>query len=322
MLALVTHRVDPLILPNFLKSSSRNLKLHLFPVRINNRTKQGRSKSITINNIGSFGGYGLPLVPPPPPEPVKFPRKRLNQRFAVLLLRSTYETVDALDFIAMDQFQKKFWKLRQSEYEPYTIQYLPIKFTQGELSDPLYFDFISFAQHLTISNQIPDSPQVFTEREGADGGERVVRRAQQYQDNTRLPVELGLLAGDLVYQGISQGFQDAVFNGPLPCASPSFDCALAGVKRLAEVFMENGYCIKANVTDIEKSSTTSGTFKVRYEGTATLWSVAALASRRSIVKNGYTANTTSAFLRASGFQNSSFNVKNTDTSIEEVWTIL
>ena len=35
------------------------------------------------------------------PEPVAFPRKALDQRFAVLLLRSTYEAVDALDFIAM-----------------------------------------------------------------------------------------------------------------------------------------------------------------------------------------------------------------------------
>ena len=30
-----------------------------------------------------------------------FPRKALDQRFAVLLLRSTYDAVDALDFIAM-----------------------------------------------------------------------------------------------------------------------------------------------------------------------------------------------------------------------------
>ena len=36
-----------------------------------------------------------------PPEPVAFPRKVLDQRFAVLLLRSTYDAVDALDFIAM-----------------------------------------------------------------------------------------------------------------------------------------------------------------------------------------------------------------------------
>ena len=39
------------------------------------------------------------------PEPVKFPRKTLDQRFAVLLMRSSYDAVDALDFIPMDKFE-------------------------------------------------------------------------------------------------------------------------------------------------------------------------------------------------------------------------
>ena len=37
-------------------------------------------------------GFSLPL----PPEPVRFPRAPLNIKFAVLLLRSGYETVDAM----------------------------------------------------------------------------------------------------------------------------------------------------------------------------------------------------------------------------------
>ncbi len=102
-----------------------------------------------------------------PPEPVAFPRKVLDHRFAVLLLRSTYDAVDALDFIAMvgpgtstvsgmtlsqsicsckhgvykrsgtklacslqDQFQIQFWKTRQAEYEPYLLQYSPIRVRQ------------------------------------------------------------------------------------------------------------------------------------------------------------------------------------------------
>lgn len=36
-------------------------------------------------------------------------RKQLNLNFAILLMRSTYEAVDALDFIPMDKFQIKFW---------------------------------------------------------------------------------------------------------------------------------------------------------------------------------------------------------------------
>lgn len=35
------------------------------------------------------------------PEPVLFPRRALNQIFAVLLMRSAYEAVDTLEFIPM-----------------------------------------------------------------------------------------------------------------------------------------------------------------------------------------------------------------------------
>ena len=38
---------------------------------------------------------------PPQPEPVLFPRRALDQRFAVLLLNSMYDAVDSLDFIPM-----------------------------------------------------------------------------------------------------------------------------------------------------------------------------------------------------------------------------
>ncbi len=38
---------------------------------------------------------------PSQPEPVLFPRKALDQRFAILLLNSMYDAVDSLDFIPM-----------------------------------------------------------------------------------------------------------------------------------------------------------------------------------------------------------------------------
>lgn len=128
----------------------------------------------TVRHVQTAASFSLPqnfdfshLLPP---EPVAFPRKVLDQRFAVLLLRSTYDAVDALDFIAMvgpgtssvsgmtllatksssstcdcdihkhcgtklayslqDQFQIQFWKTRQAEYEPYLLQYSPIRVRQ------------------------------------------------------------------------------------------------------------------------------------------------------------------------------------------------
>lgn len=81
----------------------------------------------------AFSSFSLPS----PPEPVLFPRKMLNLKFAVLLMRSAYEAVDALDFIPMDKFQIKFWKLRQSEVEPYTLQCRPLRVKYGDLTDPV-----------------------------------------------------------------------------------------------------------------------------------------------------------------------------------------
>lgn len=43
---------------------------------------------------------------------------------------------------------------------------------QGDLTDPFYFDFISFAQYYTISREITqDPPLVFEEQKAVDQGE-------------------------------------------------------------------------------------------------------------------------------------------------------
>lgn len=266
-------------------------------------------------------GFQLPLVPPLPPDPVRVPRKRLNQRFAVLLLRSTYQAVDDLDFIPMDKFQIGFWKLRQAEYESYVTSYYPLKPAQGELSDPLYFDFISFAQYLAISKEIPDAAMVFTESPGVDKEPVLVRRDPRLMDNEKLPAELYKYVGAAIYKGLAYGFEDAVFGGPKPCAAASWDCAVEGVQALASLFADNGFCLKAAMLDVQPGAGKGGTFKVRYDGTATLWSIASLASRRAIVSNEYTGMVITAFLAASGFANSTYTVKWTDTYLEESWVV-
>ena len=80
--------------------------------------------------------FSIPSVSfnPSSPEPVRIPRSRLNQQFAVLLMRSVYDAVDELDFISMSDFQAKFWKLRQSLYEPYLLQYRPLQIKQARRS--------------------------------------------------------------------------------------------------------------------------------------------------------------------------------------------
>ncbi len=77
---------------------------------------------------------------PSSPEPIRIPRSRLSQPFAVLLMRSVYDAVDQLDFISMSDFQAKFWKLRQSLYEPYLLQKGLLKRTpRGRMATPAAF---------------------------------------------------------------------------------------------------------------------------------------------------------------------------------------
>lgn len=228
-----------------------------------------------------FGSFILPL----PPAPVQFPRKSLNRKFAVLLMRSAYDAVDDLDFVPMDKFQVKFWKLRQSEVEPYTLQYSPLKVKYGDLTDPLYFDFISFAQFATISNVMKTGEVVFQEKLGADGDLRTVRRDASIMQNSLLPTAFTEKAGNLIYQRILGGFEGESFDAPGPCA-PTADskCLIKGINKLLQVFIDQGYALNANVEEVSSENYNQGLkLRVRVQGNATLWGMRTLASRGASV---------------------------------------
>ena len=57
--------------------------------------------------------------------------------------------------------QVQFWRLRRDQYESYLLQYSPVPIKQGQLSDPLYWDFISFAQTATVAQEIPKGKVLF-----------------------------------------------------------------------------------------------------------------------------------------------------------------
>lgn len=54
-----------------------------------------------------------------------------------------------------------FWKFRQAEQEGYALQYSPLRVRQGDLTDPLFLDFISFAQFAVAGREMPRGQQVF-----------------------------------------------------------------------------------------------------------------------------------------------------------------
>ncbi|KAK9902243.1 hypothetical protein WJX75_009231 [Coccomyxa subellipsoidea] len=266
------------------------------------------------------------------PEPVLFPRRALNQIFAVLLMRSAYEAVDTLDFIPMDRFQAQFWKLRQAEYEPYLTQRLPLKVRQGDLTDPSYFDFISFAQLATISREIPLGQQAFEEFcEDCEGQKKNIQRSAALQSNAALPAAFERATGDMIYNGLLTGFRGVQFGAPEPSPARTPIEELAGnAQRILDIFAANGYAIKATISDVVPSRScgsvewhgacpSAGSFRVRLEGPATLWGTAALENRRAIA-SAYDAMAVEAYLRRSGCS-ATYSIRYTDTAIEEFWTV-
>ena len=131
------------------------------------------------------------------PTPKLLPRRRMDLDFAVLLMRTTYATADELDFMPMDEFQKAFFLLRQAEWDVYK-QALP-RVTQGDLSDPAYFDFISFAQYATISACMRNGRRIFTELVDANGTALTVVRDPRLADNALLPAAMAERVGDALY---------------------------------------------------------------------------------------------------------------------------
>ena len=74
------------------------------------------------------------------PDHVGIPRTRMELTFSVQLMRLSYSVVDDLDFVPMDEFQRDFFLFRQDEWEDYRGYHPTVM--QGDLADPLYFDFI------------------------------------------------------------------------------------------------------------------------------------------------------------------------------------
>ena len=146
----------------------------------------------------------------PKPELPRVNRAPLDQKFAVCMMRSSYNTVDELDFCAMDAFQKRFFLIRQDEWQPYLARAraaLGRPPEQGDLTDPLYFDFISFAQYETINDFLKRPRKLFEELVSAEGETRVVaRNASSVADDRLLAAEHGRRVGDKVLDFVLERF--------------------------------------------------------------------------------------------------------------------
>jgi len=254
------------------------------------------------------------------PKVPKVLRQRLDKDFAVLLMRSSYNALDELDCVGMDQFQRDFFLIRQAEYLPYIESLGPGSVKQGDLQDANYFDFISFAQYATINREMSGNPPVvFEERQGLPDENdpdkpmtfvpTIVRRKTEYLDNSKLPIEHGRLVGNAILKRFDDVFNDT--SSALPTftdnQTPDSQMLLSAFDQLLKLFLINGFAYDASVyINTSSSNGKSAKYTMTLTSPATLWSGKSLQARNSKLINDFLLKTVKAFIS----QRTAYNVLN------------
>ena len=247
------------------------------------------------------------------PKHVGIPRRRVELPFAVEMMRSTYNAIDWLDCTAMDEFQRTFFLFRQNEWEDYR-KYHPNVF-QGDLSDPLYFDFISFAQYATAAEKFRTSRTEFVEKFNAQGDTRIVRRSPKLQNNDILPIIHSRAVGQRLVE-----WMYVRYNALLP-SLPDKSVALiaearldkeldgfrAGAQALLDVFTINSFAADAQISEVpfeKTAAVTSGSrlYRIVMRAPATLWSQQVLRVRKDLPVNDFEVKCLQEYARRCGLE--------------------
>lgn len=124
---------------------------------------------------------------------------------------------------------------------------------QGELTNPYYFDFISFAQYKTINREITQNPpSVFEEQQAIEQGDdmpqkfvtAVVKRDPSITDQMLAP-EHSRRVGLLILNRLEETFADwgspltKLEPGSRPSAGKSFKSICSSKRRESFVFENN-----------------------------------------------------------------------------------
>ena len=214
--------------------------------------------------------------------------------FAILLMRSSYQIADDLNFMPMDVFQKDMFLLRQNEWDSYKDK---VAVKQGDLADPNYFDFMSFVQYATIANGMRNGKMVFNELIDANGTSIFVSRAEADPpaplDNAALPAAHAERVGERILEWIDEKFPRIAPKVPKERITEA--ALLEGVEQLAAIFQIEEYMLASTVVPL-----TGGGISWTLVAPATLWSSQVLAVRGDTPVNDFAAKAALAYLRRCG----------------------
>ena len=247
------------------------------------------------------------------PKPPKLLRRKLSQDFAVLLMRSSYNALDDIDCVAMAQFQRDFFLIRLAEYQTYTQQLGDGMVQQGDLTDPYYFDFISFAQYKTINREVTqDPPYVFEEQQippenseipsqNENGTARfipvVVQRDPQLTNALLIPTHSQMVGASILDKLLATfGETELKIPDVVPNPDPS-TTLLAGIKAIVNIFLVSGYAFRGEVVSL-----TPNTYKISLNAPATLWSGKILQQEGDLLDNDFLCKTLQEYIRRCGYE--------------------
>lgn len=145
--------------------------------------------------------------------------------------------------------QVLFWKLRAAQQDSYNNLYSPLKMKVGDLTDTLYFDFISFSQWAAVDKAIRDARQLFDEpcEECDEYTIKTIKRPPTLTD-AMIPTSFEAGVGDRIYAGLRDGFNGETFGAPqAPNRGAPVEEVAAKVGDLVGVMERNGFCIKHDV---------------------------------------------------------------------------
>lgn len=198
--------------------------------------------------------------------------------------------------------------------------------SQGELSDPYYFDFISFAQYATIARDTSGNlPLVFEEqqpdgnKEGSDiqkFSPKVIRRSLDLEDNSLLPLRHGDIVGTLILDQLNEIFGNTPSAIPFieDSSRPSANTLLISLQQMTNLFIINGFAWEGKasitkegtvITNNNKSilgSATGTEFTTTLSSPATLWSGQALKQRKAKTLNDFVMKTAKVIVRRAGYE--------------------
>ena len=247
------------------------------------------------------------------PKPFQGLRSRLDKDFAVLLMRSSYNIADDLDFIPMDQFQKDFFFTRQNEWEDYYESFPKLGIVQGDLSDPKYFDFISYAQYLTLDKEMKKGRQVFEELINANGESQIVKRNPLYSDNNLLPLEHSKRVGDRILDYMLERPNNIA---PVIETDGNLDNILDNIQRILDIFFIVRYF--NNNSTVVPITSNKLRFVVRVDTPANIWSHKLLNTfDKTNLINDFECKAILAYLTRCGYEKSRYSTVFSQGSLVE-----